>query len=205
MKSFLIFLFMFFSFPGLAQSNNDEFNEFANQIAKYAIGETDLTADQIVTSAMENLNFAYEDLSFGNFAYSIEDETPYRWETFDVRGEEIKTKYGIILGEPDLKTVPNGLCSVQFLVQLNGNFRNYRSRNEANKFCNDIHKRTRFQNLCFVRGFGDNFFETNFRLIGSATRRTYHDSFGIINDFFRDNGFHHHHFSFSFLQGGENC
>jgi hypothetical protein len=117
-----------------------------------------------------------------------------------------KNEHGIIDGAPRVEYAKdNHSCHINFRIHQRRNFQN--SFN-ANRWCDDIHRRGFNRNFCFVRGWSDNFFEASFRYHGQGRGNSFGDIFNNIYNFGGERGFFDNDFQFDFYEfggGGQTC
>ena len=91
-----------------------------------------------------------------------------------------------------------------YLIYLVNSRRSFNNRNSAWDYCNNTHNRHNFSDRCYVRNFGDNNWESQFRHIGYVVGRgnnwrdARNNGFNNFNNFLEDRNFFRSEFDFQF-------
>lgn len=99
--------------------------------------------------------------------------------------DEIMKKHNITAGDLSEAAIDSNQCSVGFHVQSRRFFNNQRN---AQLFCDDIHRFSRFGNLCHVRQYSQGFYGSSFSYVGFSSGRSFFDVLDLIRNFLLDSG-----------------
>lgn len=117
--------------------------------------------------------------------------------------DQLHAKHGVVMGDLSSAKIDEGLCSAGFRVHHRQFFQ---TRRGARGFCDDIHRFTRFNNLCFVRQYSDNFYGASFNYVGFASGNSFFGALQNVLDFLDDTGLLNEIFNFVLqLDGSRGC
>ena len=122
-------------------------------------------------------------LSF--FVYSSPCLAGEDYQTMEERVPVDLSEYRIVTGDA-MDQVSDGTCRVDFRVEHRKVFD---SRRGASSHCDDIHRFSGMRNVCYVRGFGDRFYESSFRFRGQGRSDSFGNTFGNIYRFLGNSKF----------------
>ncbi len=123
--------------------------------------------------------------------------------TMEERVSPNLSEFGIVTGDA-MMDVSEVNCSIDFRIR---NRRVFETRRSAWDYCEDIHRFSGLRNVCFIRNFGDYFYESDFRFRGQGRSDNFRNVFDAIYRFLNQSRFFRSNFDIRFenVRNSGNC